>query len=394
MSGLPASAGAETLALQQELARLQALLEASRQIHGTIVLDEVIRCTLEIAVKELEASGAFLTPGETLAGAAVTTYGNVPELWAKGLEGEAWSGFPQIPLHDKRDRELTRLVLLRDAPLSLEEQDFLEGLALQSAVALENARHHSRMLAWERVQQDLAAARVIQRSLLPQSIPHIPGYLAGFRATSCYEVGGDYVDMIPLGDGRAVMIVADVAGKGLASALVSASFRMAFRAMATAGIPLNELAARLNDLHHAEGIEARRRYVTAILLLLDPAAHQVRVVNAGHTPGFLVGPGIDPVLLESSGAPFGMLPGMTYETDVRDLPPGGRVLLYTDGLSEVFRGDDEEFGSERLLDCFAKASCDNCQDALEYLWKELAEFSGNAEQSDDMTALALMRGSL
>jgi hypothetical protein len=188
----------ETLGFQQEIARLQALLEASRRVHGALDLDAVLHCVLEIAVKELEADGAFFTEGEALISARSTCYGRIPES-AHGDPQEDWASYPNVDLFDKRGRLLTRLVVLRPGnPLSLEEQDFLEGLALQSAVAVENARHHKRLLAWERVQQDLAAARAIQHSLLPQALPAIPGYALDYRSKTCFEVGGDYVDILAL----------------------------------------------------------------------------------------------------------------------------------------------------------------------------------------------------
>ena len=85
--------------------------------------------------------------------------------------------------------------------LTLYEADFLEGLALQAAVALENARNHKRNLEFARLQQDLDAARQIQRSLLPQRLPDIAGYSIGFRSVTCYEVGGDYLDIVEQPDG-------------------------------------------------------------------------------------------------------------------------------------------------------------------------------------------------
>src|SRR4029077_20309359 len=105
-----------------------------------------------------------------------------------------------------------------------------------------------------------------------------------------------------------------VAGKGLASALISVTFRSSFRAIAGAGLPLDEMAARLNTLHWQEGIEARRRYVTSILMCFDPRTHTGEAINAGHNPAFLVsGAGKQPVRIGASGPPLGMLPARTYE---------------------------------------------------------------------------------
>lgn len=190
------------------------------------------------------------------------------------------------------------------------------------------------------------------------------------------------------------MVVADVAGKGLASAIVATSFRSAFRAMALAGLPLAVLAARMNEHHYGEGQEARRRYVTAIFLKLDPRTHTVEVVNAGHNPGFLISGDkkADKTVheIEASGTPIGLVPGMEYTSESLAFPAGSRLLFYTDGLTEVFQGDDE-FGPERLLATFRGCKSQDCTAILKILWQQLADFSRGEPQQDDMTALALVR---
>jgi serine phosphatase RsbU (regulator of sigma subunit) len=274
--------------------------------------------------------------------------------------------------------------------LTIYETDFLEGLALQAAVALENARYHKRNVEFARLQQDLDAARQIQRSLLPQNLPAIPGYSVGFRSDACYQVGGDYLDIVAQPDGSLLMAVCDVAGKGLASAIMSTVFRSAFRGMAATGMPLDELATLMNQHHWAEGEEARRRYVTAIFLRLHPEAGEIEVVNAGHNPGFLVQPGQEPKQFEAAGTPLGLLPGMQYTLERSGFEPGSRLLFYTDGLTEVFQGD-EEFGPERLLHEFS--TCPSCKadGILDALWRALTDFAQGGPQGDDMTALALCR---
>ena len=368
----------ETIDLQQQVARLQALLEASRQVHSTIQEKEVLDQVLRIVVRELEMAGAAF-PGSGL------SYGQEP-VAAKG------TFLPSYPLEDRDGRRMTDLVVLPPdgRALTIYEADFLEGLALQAAVALENARNHKRNVEFARLQQDLDAARQIQRSLLPQSLPSVPGYSVGFRSDACYQVGGDYLDIVEQPGGSLLMAVADVAGKGLASAIVSVSFRAAFRGMAVTGLPLDELATRMNQHHWAEGEEARRRYVTAIFLRLNPEAGEIEVVNAGHNPGFLLTPGAEPRQFNAAGTPLGLLPGMKYASERSPFPPGSRLLFYTDGLTEVFRGD-EEFGAERLLHEFSACQSPKADGILDALWAVLTDFSAGAPQGDDMTALALCR---
>jgi serine phosphatase RsbU (regulator of sigma subunit) len=171
---------------------------------------------------------------------------------------------------------------------------------------------------------------------------------------------------------------------------MGSSFRSAFRAMAVTGPPLDELATRMNQHHWAEGEQARRRYVTAIFLRLYPNTGELEVVNAGHNPGFLVGPDGKARQFDAAGTPLGLLPGMSYRTEKGEFLPGARLLFYTDGLTEVFRGD-EEFGPERLLDEFSKCPAQKADGILDALWVALEAFSDGSPQSDDMSALALCR---
>jgi serine phosphatase RsbU (regulator of sigma subunit) len=387
---LPVHDFGDTIDLQQKLARVQGLLEAVRRVHSTIRLDEVLHTVLEVAAKELEAEGAFFEPSEILREAGRTVYGRLPEDWTQWTPDRALRGYASARLPGERGETMTHLVIFRKEPLSLEEEDFLEGLAFQSALAVANARHHEQVLEWERVRQDLEAARAIQRSLLPQSVPALEEYSLGYRSTACYEVGGDYVDILPLPDGRVTMVVADVAGKGSASALVSASFRSMFRAMNETDFPLDEMAKRVNQLHWQEGPEARRRYVTAILLRLDPRNHTLDAVNAGHNPAFLVAPGIEPRMIESTGTPLGLIPSMSYRVQQCAMPAGARLLAYTDGLTEVFHGE-EEFGEGRLLDTLRALKEETGPGVLDSIWATVTQFADSPRQQDDMTALSIVR---
>jgi serine phosphatase RsbU (regulator of sigma subunit) len=366
----------QTIDLQQQVVRLQALLEASRQVHSTIHEDDVLKSVLRLVVRELEMAGAAFS-GTELAFGAIDTQD---------------SALPRFPLNDRDGRHMADLLVSPPdgRTLTLYESDFLEGLALQASVALENARNHKRNVEFARVQQDLDAARSIQRSLLPQRLPDVPGYSIGFKSKTCYEVGGDYLDIVEMPDGTVLLVVADVAGKGLASAIVSVSFRSAFRAAASTGLSLNEIATRMNESHWEEGEETRRRYVTAIFVRLDPKMGEVEAVNAGHNPGFVLHPDGSMCQFDAAGTPLGLLPGMSYSAECCAFPPGSRLVLYTDGLTEAFR-DEEEFGTERLIENFSRYQRASADAILDTLWHAIEDFSQGWPQSDDMTALVLSR---
>jgi serine phosphatase RsbU (regulator of sigma subunit) len=386
----------ETLIAQQQVARLQALLEASRQIHSTIRLDEVLDIALKILVRELELTGAFFSTFEN-------TYGDVPahlrellrdDSIANGSDpcGESWLRFP---LCDKNGKQFTDMVVVfpSSRELDLDETDFLESLAVQAAVAIENARFHERTVQRQRVEADLAAARLVQMSLVPQEMPEIPGYVLAARSQTCYEVGGDYLDLVSLPNGETIIVVGDVAGKGLASALVGMSFRSAFRAMVNAKLPVLEIATRMNLLHYSEGSEARHRYVTTMLIRLDAANNRMEVVNAGHNPAFLIDGQGNFTKIAASGTPIGLLPFSNYQAVEYELDPAARLLVYTDGMTEVFRGE-EEFGETGLVEFFVTSKDPTPQSTLQSLFHTLEVFSHGYEQSDDMTALVLFRNPL
>lgn len=375
------------LELQQEVARLQALLEAARQVNATIEMPEILSRCLRQAVFELEAEGAFFTPSDQLPVPCPMTYGVVPSDWNASRTQGSWASCPSVPLLLKSGLEVTRLVILRPGrQLSLEELDFLEGLAYQTTLAIENAFQHARTVAFERVKQDLEAARAIQQSLLAAQMPERSGYSFARRAVTCYEVGGDYLDIVPIGKDEYVLAIADVAGKGLASALVAASFRSAFRAALTSGLPLAELASRLGDLHYREGEESRRRYVTAVFARLDLRENRVEILNAGHPPVLLSRCGQLHQQFEASGPPLGMLDGMTYSSESFCLQPGDSIFLFTDGLVEVFRGE-EEFGLDRLASQFCEFSGLEAEHHLAKLYELIEQFSGHGGLMDDRTAM-------
>lgn len=135
-------------------------------------------------------------------------------------------------------------------------------------------------------------------------------------------------------------------------------------------------------------MEARRRYVTAIFLRVRPGENTVEFLNAGHNPALIALPDGTVTQVEASGTPLGMLPGMSYTAETVAFPAGSRVLLYTDGLTEVFCGE-EEYGCERLTDTFRDADARDASAMLATLWETLRSYSDNAPPTDDMTAIAI-----
>jgi PAS domain S-box-containing protein len=200
-------------------------------------------------------------------------------------------------------------------------------------------------LAAERVGLAIAHARVyerehkiaetLQRSLLPDHIPTLPGLDVAARylpAASEAEVGGDWYDVIPMAGGAVGLVMGDVAGKGLAGASMVGRLRSALRAYALEGHDGARVVERLNRLLWTEAEDSQM--ATMLYVIVDPAASSVRWVNAGHPAPLMVVAG-EPAFLEGAGSvPLGVLPFPTYEEVSAPMVPGSTLLLYTDGLVE------------------------------------------------------------
>src|SRR5258708_17185547 len=175
-----------SLPLAEQVVRLQALLEASRSVHSTIELTDVLQQSARIAVRELELDGALFTMQNVV-------YGNVP---AEAV-AEPSDACPRFELLSRDGKVLSELVVAAPGgrPLSLYERDFLEGLVLQTAVAVENAINNERHLNYARLAHDLDAARAYYQSLLTQSIHVIPVYSEAPRYTPNSQLGRPYHDI-------------------------------------------------------------------------------------------------------------------------------------------------------------------------------------------------------
>ncbi len=192
-------------------------------------------------------------------------------------------------------------------------------------------------LARERLKLDLELARVVQRGFLPLRLPEIPGYEFFAHYESAYEVGGDYYDFIPLPGQRVAVMLGDVAGKGVAAALLMAKLSADARVcMLTESAPAAAVT-KLNSLMIQSGIADR--FVTLVAAILDPGSHTVTLVNAGHPSPLIyhratrtVGEAIGN---DAAGLPLGVLDGFEYASCQISLEPGDSILAFTDGVPEA-----------------------------------------------------------
>jgi putative ABC transport system permease protein len=262
-----------------------------------------------------------------------------------------------VPLPGRND--LVGLLILGpksdDSVYSSAEKLLLRRCAEQLTLMIENARLTTRVVDQEKLRRDVALAVEVQRRLLPERAPEREGAVLAALSLPARSVGGDYYDFLDLGDQRIGIALADIAGKGVAAALIMAVVQASLRIVAADGeTSLPELAAKMNGyLHRSTGANS---YATFFYAQLDERSRELRYVNAGHNPPYLLRPSgpEDPSAeaeireLSIGGTVIGLFPQMSYEEATVSLRSGDVLVAFTDGVTEALNVAEEEFGEDRL----------------------------------------------
>jgi serine phosphatase RsbU (regulator of sigma subunit) len=274
-----------------------------------------------------------------------------------------------------------------------EERGLFENFAAQVAMGVENARLVEANIERERFQEELNLARGIQKSLLPEELPEVPGYSIAADSIASNHVGGDYYDVIPLEDGRVALAIADVSGKGAAAALLMSALQATLHTLLRRPSPPEDVVAMLNEQ------TCRRmpadKFITFFLAFLDPASGTLTYCCAGHDPPLLVGGSGDAAELTSGGLVLGVAPGAEYASGRTTIAPGDLLVLYTDGVTETMErtvGEEvREFGRERLRRTVARHREESSREVFSSLLRVLDSFRGELPRTDDVTALIVKR---
>jgi len=294
-----------------------------------------------------------------------------------------------VPL--RTNKEVLGVLLLgapaRGGQYGQSEKRMLRVSADQFALLLENARLTERVLEQEKLRRDLALAAEVQRRLLArQSLENAALSLAALSIPA-RSVGGDYYDLLELGGDRTGIALADVAGKGVPAALIMSGVQATLRVLsAEPAIPLSLLVSKMN--HFLYGSTGSSSYATFFYAQIDQRGRNLRYVNAGHNPPYVLrvdGASMAIEELSVGGTVIGMFPQARYEEGSVDLRPGDVLMVFTDGVPEALNPHEEEFGEERLKCVLRQVVSLPVEEMVSRISQELENWIQDAAQYDDLT---------
>ena len=241
----------------------------------------------------------------------------------------------------------------------------------------------------EEQEREIAEAKAIQEKLLPREIPQLAGYEIASSWQSAGTVGGDYFDVLPLGQDVLGLCIADVAGKGIPAALLMSNLQAAVRGLSSPSLPPDLLCNSLNSLvwknTHTD------RFITLFYAQLDGAARLLRYANAGHNAPFVVHADGSHERLREGGGVLGVFTEQRYSMGEVRLAPGDRLVLFTDGVTETCNPEGQEFGEERLLSLLVERPALPAAAIQEKILAAISGFS-LGHRTDDATLLVLAVG--
>jgi len=278
---------------------------------------------------------------------------------------------------------------LAEAKFSQDHLTVLTTLASVAAIRVENTRLAEDDLERERFERELSLAREIQQRFQPSSAPNVAGYEMQGISFPCYEIGGDYYDFIQRPDGRMVIALGDVSGKGTSAALLMSSLHAAMHAQIPAHKSLGETISAVNR-YLAETIPMNR-FITLFCAELDPETGTLSFLNAGHNPPLIAHAGGSMEQLAAGGIPLGIVADAVYREGRTQLHPGDALVIYSDGVSETQNAAGDEYGPVRLYNVVARHIETTAAGIRDKIEADLTKFAQGTPAGDDITLVIVKR---
>jgi sigma-B regulation protein RsbU (phosphoserine phosphatase) len=374
------------------------LVSAGSEVARTIMFDnrrtgfEAGNSTWSPLVKTLVMGFLMSQPGE-LASADLESDPRFP-----ALRGQATPIRAVLALPLKVDGRVTGMIAVSNAEpgrqWTRQDVQLMSIVASHSASVVEKTRLRAeaegkRRLELEKqaMEKELLLAREIQMRLIPAGPMVLGQWLVEGRLIPAKQVGGDFFDYFPIDDGRAALVIADVAGKGIPAALLVSTVQSAVRAFADGQLSPKALVELVNRA--AVRSAAAGKFVTLFYAEFDHAHGRLRYVNAGHNYPRLRGADGTLQLLVAGGVPLGLFEHASYEQAEVSMGPGDSLLLFSDGISEAMDSFQQEYGEDRLDELWRECGQGAAAASIERVMSDVLLFRGAAAQSDDMTTVVV-----
>jgi serine phosphatase RsbU (regulator of sigma subunit) len=275
-----------------------------------------------------------------------------------------------------------RLVHFNDGDIEL-----AKAIGSQCAVAITNARLYAEALEGARIAEQVRLAGAIQRRMIPEKAPQMPGLDIAATYIPCFDVGGDLYDFLQIDQSRIAVAIADVIGKGIPAAIMTSMFRGAVRAYAETGYDPKAIHEIINKLNRTACTDCRDgEFISLFYAIIDVKDKTLTYCNCGHEPTVLIRE--EAVTdLEKGGLVLGVEQNAQYEIETTELKGGDCLLFYTDGLIDAANFDGQLWGRERMLGAAKKFSTASAEQVVKNILAERRKFVGLARQIDDTSII-------
>jgi serine phosphatase RsbU (regulator of sigma subunit) len=291
-----------------------------------------------------------------------------------------------------RDKPIGVLRLYSGKPMQFDDDDIelARAISSQCAIAITNAKLYAEAIEGARITEQMRLAGHIQRRMIPEKAPQLPGLDIAATYIPCFDVGGDFYDFLRLGENQIGIAIADVIGKGIPAAIMTSSFRGALRAYSECHCwadALLEIVRRLNKMACEECRAGE--FISLFYGVIDADKRTITYCNCGHEPPALLRAGRT-TDLDKGGLVLGVIPQAEYRSETVQLKDDDCLLFYTDGLIDAANFDGDLWGRERLLETLNHCKTNSAEQVIKNILGFRRRFVGLAQQVDD-TSMVVVR---
>ncbi len=385
---------------------LLAMYELSRATRSQIGMAETLRNLTREATRLVNVQGAVLAVGPTVIQypsgmiddqslhRLIEISRHYPgQLALDASQGSLPAGLANLclmPMQILGQTEAVLGLLNREGGFRAPELKLAQAIAEQAGAHIEHALLHQETLDQARLQAEMAVARRVQLQLLPQGRPHTASLDFYAESRPALHVGGDFYDFVEEPGRPLLLMLGDVAGKGISAAmimgLIHTASRIAARFMPN---PTPASVLRRTNIDLYEELTLLDAFTTAFTVQYEPEQQRICYANAGHAPVIFRPPEGPARMLEADGVPIGVLPMTLSEDYYLDFPPGALLVVTTDGFSEARDFAGQLFGYERLIDLVDALADRSAQAIGQSLYKAINDYSAGQPQDDDQTLLVI-----